>query len=102
MNPPTLRIDKKEKMYSLIRDQSVSGLSVKEYCQQHRLSVATFYYWYKKINREQLTIKSTPINTPFSLLVAGETVTEGKLYAEYKGIRFYQEPSAGLLKSLIG
>lgn len=101
MDRTKFRIDKKEKMFGLLREQSVSNLSVKDFCVVHGLSVATWYYWHKKFHNHQLA--DNPAGNSFSLLVPQEAIGDnGRLYAEFKGIRFYQEPSASLLKSLIG
>ncbi len=90
-----------EEMRYLLEEQSRSGLVVKEFCKEQRLSPAVFYYWQKKF-RGQHMISSAPMGFKEIALHEHGNRVVGDVYAEYKGIRFYQEPSASLLKQLIG
>jgi hypothetical protein len=93
---------KPEEMFKLLASHCGSELPVKRFCEQQGLSVAQYYYWQKKY-------KASP-NDPnqqaggFTILELGEELVgpmPARLFAEYKGIRFYQELSAGFLKQLI-
>jgi hypothetical protein len=90
-----------EEMRYLLEEQSRSGIVVKEFCKEQCLSPSVFYYWQKKF-RQQLPISSTPMGFKEIALHDHSNRIIGDIYAEYKGIRFYQEPSASLLKQLIG
>jgi hypothetical protein len=90
-----------EEMRYLLEEQSRSGLVVKDFCKEHGLSPGVFYYWQKKF-RQQHTISIAPLGFKEIALHDHSNRTIGDVYAEYKGIRFYQEPSALLLKQLIG
>ncbi|SFR74467.1 Transposase, partial [[Clostridium] aminophilum] len=36
---------------AIIRDQKSSGLTIKDYCQEHDLSQNAYYYWLRKSRR---------------------------------------------------
>lgn len=90
-----------EEMQYLISEQAASDLTVKQFCKEHQLSEAVFYYWQKKLKGEKprgvasAGFKEIAVN-------AGNNAFSEQLFAEYKGIRFYQEPSVSFLKQLIG
>ena len=39
---------------AIIRDQKSSGLTIKDYCQEHDLSQNAYYYWLRKSRRAAL------------------------------------------------
>ena len=39
---------------AVIRDQKSSGLTIKEYCKEHKLSENAYYYWLRKSRRAAL------------------------------------------------
>ena len=39
---------------AIIRDQKSSGLTIKDYCQEHGLSQNAYYYWLRKSRRAAL------------------------------------------------
>jgi transposase-like protein len=39
---------------AVIRDQKTSGLTIKDYCQEHGLSENAYYYWLRKSRRAAL------------------------------------------------
>jgi transposase-like protein len=41
-------------MFSLIKSCQESGLSNKDFCQQHGIGAAMFYYWLKKLKDSEL------------------------------------------------
>jgi hypothetical protein len=90
-----------EEMRYLLEEQSRSGLIVKEFCKEQRLSAAVFYYWQKKFRRQH-AINTVSMGFKEIALNEHSSRVSGDVYAEYKGIRFYQEPSASLLRQLIG
>ena len=90
-----------EEMQFLLDEQSSGGLTVKEFCKDHHLPQAVFYYWQKKL-RAEVAIKESPAGFREIAVKAENGSMSGKVFAEYRGIRFYQEPSVSLLKQLIG
>lgn len=45
--------DQQEKMFSLIKSCKESGMSNKDFCEQHGIGQAMFYYWQKKLTESQ-------------------------------------------------
>jgi hypothetical protein len=91
----------KQEMLSLIQEQQTGDLPVKTFCELKGISEACYYYWRKKyIN------KSEPSNEPqaekFRLLkLEEEDQNDTRLFAEYKGLKFYRDMSASYLKELM-
>jgi len=93
---------KEQEMFALIAEHKASTMTVKEFCELYDVAQGTYYYWEKKYETSQLS-QSTVGQGGFKLLDV-QTVGSGSssaLFAEYKGIMFYQQPSADLLKALI-
>ena len=40
----------KDQFMELLSQQQSSGLTVKEYCQEHSINISTFGYWKRKLN----------------------------------------------------
>lgn len=96
-------VSKEQEMFSLIAEHEASDLSVKEFCELYDMAHGTYYYWQKKYHASRW---KPPTGSGFTLLkVADEDADppEEGLFAEYKGVRFYREPSAShLLKASTG
>lgn len=90
-----------DEMQFLLAEQAASGLTVKEFCKEHHFSQAVFYYWQKKFRGEG-AVKEVPAGFREIAVKAENSPVFGHVFAEYRGIRFYQEPSVLLLKQLIG
>jgi hypothetical protein len=93
----------KEEMFNLLSEYAGTGLTVKQFCEQKGLSPGMFYYWQKKY-RCGVAAGDRPAGG-FTLLALEDPIEgrpSGCLFAEYKGIRFYQQPSADFFKQLIG
>ena len=90
-------------MFRLVMEQSVSQLTVKKFCEQNELSAGMYYYWQKKYRSAQAAVSRQAGG--FTVLEPCEqqesSLAEG-LFAEYKGIRFYRQPSVDFFKQLIG
>ena len=90
-----------EEMRYLLGKQAAGELTIKQFCKEHQLSEAVFYYWQKKLKGgkagevSKLGFKEIGVK-------ADNHVFSEHVFAEYKGIRFYQEPSVSFLKQLIG
>lgn len=77
---------------------SQSGMSAKEFCVLHSISEAGFYKW-----RSRYSNKPSGGENNFVMLREASAVHDSSvLFAEVKGIRFYQAVSASYLKELIG
>lgn len=82
----------------IIAEYKRSSFTVKEYCADKGINTGTFYCWLSKYrnNKEKQTTSA------FVPVMIKEEHTEGNLYAEYKGLKFYQPMSVEFFKALIG
>lgn len=61
MNKLEKREQRQHEMFELITKQQTSGLSQIEFCQQKKVSIATFGYWRKKyLDHQQNDIAASP------------------------------------------
>jgi hypothetical protein len=90
-----------QEMQYLMGEQASSGLSVKQFCKEHHVSEAVFYYWQKKLKGEKPAKASRAGFREIAVKIDNNSFP-AQLFAEYKGVRFYQEPSVSFLKQLIG
>lgn len=96
-------LSKEQKMFGLIAEHEASSMTVKDFCELYDLSPGMYHYWQKKYH-DKLEEKQTRGRSSFTLLEVSQP-EEGSyvqdLFAEYRGIRFYREPSVSFLKALI-
>ena len=85
----------------MLGEQAVGDLTVKQLCKEHHLSEAVFYYWRKKFKGEKRA-KASRVGFKQITVKADRNTFSEQVFAEYKGIRFYQEPSVSFVKQLIG
>ena len=90
---------REEEMRFLLDQQLSGGQNIKQFCEANNLSTAVFYYWQKKFRQRGA---NTTDKAGFLELGLRADSPAGQVFAEYKGIRFYQEPSAAFLRQLIG
>jgi hypothetical protein len=91
-----------EDMFALLVEHANSQMTVKQFCEQKGLSVSMYYYWQKKYRTGHNGGDLQPGR--FTVVELGERAEVSPiagLFAEYKGIRFYKEPSVDFLKQLI-
>lgn len=93
---------REQKMFALIAEHRASTMSVKDFCALNEVAQGTYYYWVKKYEASQPS-QSAVGQRSFKLLDVKPAVTASSstLFAEYRGILFYQQPSAALLRALI-
>jgi hypothetical protein len=97
---------KEQQMFSLIAGHKASAMTVKDFCELYDLSQGRYYYWQKKYRASQLS-GSIVEQSSFTLLKAEINPSAGPseqaiLFAECRGIKIYQQVSAGFLKEIIG
>ena len=92
-----------EEMFNLLAEHASTGVTVKQFCEQKGLSPGMFYYWQNKY-RSGLAAGDQQAGGFTLLALEGQPEERmgGYLFAEYKGIRFYQQPSVDFFKQLIG
>jgi hypothetical protein len=96
-------LSKEQKMFALISEHKASAMTVKDFCELNDLAPGMYYYWQKKYYA-RLEGKAVVNPSSFTLLkVTGpqEGSNAQEIFAEYRGIRFYREPSVSFLKALI-
>jgi len=96
-------LSKEQKMFALIAEHRTSTMTVKDFCELYNLSPGMYYYWQKKYHT-QAEEKPNVNQSSFTLLKVTELQEEADAlapFAEYRGIRFYREPSVSFLKALI-
>jgi len=54
-------VQKEARFRELIREQQESGLTIKEFCSNHAIANATFYYWKKKLSKPQVRNEFIPL-----------------------------------------
>ena len=81
-----------------IAEYKSSSFTVKEYCADKGLNTRTFYSWLSKYrnNKDKRAVSA------FVPVMIKEEPVQGNLYAEYKGLKFYQPMSVDFFKALIG
>jgi hypothetical protein len=89
-----------QEIIQLMEDFEKSGaMTVKEFCEAYEISNATFYNW-QKIYRSRNQNENEGFLS-LDVIASPADDTTSTLFAEVKGIRFYQEVSALFLKELI-
>ena len=90
----------RQEMVSLLKAyEKTNGITVKEFCRQHRIGEGTFYNFRKRCQQ----VKSKPARTTGFIAIAPSTTREqytDRLFAEVNGIKLYQPVTAEYLKSL--
>ncbi|RIZ54466.1 IS66 family insertion sequence element accessory protein TnpA [Vibrio sp. PID23_8] len=56
--------DKNHLWQERFQQQKDSGITINEWCEQHQLSVQTFYYWQKKLTAPKEQVKSVIVPLP--------------------------------------
>lgn len=68
-----MNISKLEIWKEYIQECKASECTVSEWCQQHQLSKATYYYWFKKINSEAVA-ESKPVFAEVTAKLVGTSL----------------------------
>ena len=81
---------------SIIADYKQSGLSRTAYCKLHKLNEGTLSTWLGRHKMKSVPQGFVPVSV--AVKMAGQ---EGQLFAECRGVKFYQRVEAGYLKELL-
>ena len=85
-----------EEINSILVSYENSGLSVKEFCKQHQIQALYLKRWLKRYRNTK------PAKGFVELLPVPESATPvAGLFAEYRGIHFYQPVDPSYLKTLL-
>lgn len=98
-------IQVREQMFSMITSWKQSGLSQKDYCEQHNITYHVFHYWYKCYRNVQSSAKNEgfiPLKIrPFNSVNDPCPQVE-LLLADGRRVIFHHPVSSDYLKALIG
>jgi transposase-like protein len=84
---------------SIIAEYKKGQRTVKEFCSDKGIKTGTFYCWLSKQRKSNKLPNSSPA---FVSVKIKEEQPQGNVFAEYKGLRFYQPMSVEFFKALIG
>jgi len=82
----------------LLKAHQQSGLSIQAFCVEQNIATGNFHRWKKQHSTEAIIDQAAVAG--FSNLQIEQAPTE-RLFAEVKGIRFYQPVTAAYLKELV-
>jgi transposase-like protein len=85
-----------EQIKSLITEYENSGLSVREFCKQHQVKSLYLSRWLKRYRKNKTPEGFVAVCTPKEAVECNDV-----LFAEYRGIRFYQPVAPSYLKDLV-
>jgi transposase-like protein len=90
-----------QEIFSAIRQFDEAGnITVKEFAAAYQISEATYYNWRKKYQAKEQAIAPAGF-TEVDLSGLGEQQGKGAIFAEFRGIIFYQRVDAAYLKALL-
>jgi hypothetical protein len=101
---PELSSQKKgtqHQMFSMIEEQQSGKMTVKEFCEGNRISEARFYYWRKKYMDVTKAGNELPFGGFRLLHIDEESQKDAMLFAEYRGMKLYQQVPVSYLKELM-
>jgi hypothetical protein len=91
---------KQDEIFSALRQFDEAGnISVKEFAAAFQISEATYYNWRKRYQAKNIIPHAGFIEVDLSGLRKEES--RGEIFAEFRGIIFYQRVDAAYLKSLL-
>jgi hypothetical protein len=99
---PRRSTQSEQEIFSAIEQYEVAGnISVKEFAAAFQISEATFYNWRKRYRAKERMKNQIggfiPVDT--SAMQLGEP--KGQIFAEFRGIVFYQQVDPAYLKALL-
>ena len=82
--------------------EQAGNISVKEFAKAFQVSENTIYNWLKKYNKNKDSVKIQPRGfIPVDLSDVQQPEGPGQVFAEYRGIIFYQRVDPAYLKALL-
>jgi hypothetical protein len=91
--------NRSEKYFPLIESYSTSGLSVKQFCEEHQLKECTYWYWKKK--HQEQTKPSIKGFAPLLIEQKKSAAAVSIIYADGTRLVFENAVEASLLKQLL-
>ena len=88
-----------ETISAIIAEYKKGQRTVKEFCSDKGINTGTFYCWLSKQRKNNKPSKSSPA---FVSVKIKEELFQEIVFAEYKGLKFYQPMGVEFFKALIG
>jgi hypothetical protein len=85
-----------EEIQAIIAEYEKGGLSAKAFCKLHHIKKDYLTRWITRYGNKKGLKGFVPVSLP--VMTPGQ---ERTLFAEYRGIKFYQKVDASYLKSLL-
>ena len=89
-----------ETISAIIAEYKKGQRTVKEFCSDKGINTGTFYCWLSKQRNNNKLPNSSPAFV--SVKIKKEEQPPENVFAEYKGLKFYQPMSVEFFKALIG
>jgi hypothetical protein len=84
---------------AIIAEYKKEQRTVKEFCSDKGINTGTFYCWLSKQRESNKHPNSSPAFVPVKIK---EEQPQENVFAEYRGLKFYQPMSVEFFKALIG
>lgn len=94
------RIEEQEIFSALRQFDEAGNITIKEFAAAYQISEATYYNWRKKYQVKEQDFPPAGF-TQVDLSCLHEEKGRGEVFAEYRGIIFYQQVDAAYLKALL-
>ena len=86
---------------SIEQFEQAGNISVKEFAAAFQVSEATFYNWRKRYRAKDMRVGPATGFIPVDMSEIQAPEHQGPIFAEFRGIVFYQRVEASYLKSLL-
>jgi transposase len=91
-----------EEIFRAIEEFEQAGnISVKEFAKAFQVSEATFYNWRKRYKTKHIVKDSPKGFIPVDLSQVQQIEEQGQIFAEFRGITFYQRVDPAYFKALL-
>ncbi|MHA4812703.1 IS66 family insertion sequence element accessory protein TnpA [Flavitalea flava] len=94
-------LNKQDRFAAIEQFEQAGNISVKEFAAAFQVSEATFYNWRKQYRAKKMHQVPTAGFIPVDMSDVQGPQSEGRIFAEFRGIVFYQRVEPSYLKSLL-
>ncbi|MHA4812523.1 IS66 family insertion sequence element accessory protein TnpA [Flavitalea flava] len=94
-------LNKQERFSAIEQFEQAGNISVKEFAAAFQVSEATFYNWRKQYRAKKLQQLPAAGFIPVDRSEVQGPQNQGRIFAEFRGIVFYQRVEPSYLKSLL-
>ena len=94
-------LSEQEMFHAIEEFESAGNISIKEFAAAFQVSTATVYNWRKRYKTKCKAKEAGMGFVPVDLSVMGSEGSRGEIFAEFRGIVFYQRVDPAYLKALL-